>query len=252
VLPIQSSHTRSADAVAAVPTYFPATQTVAVAHSAPSLVLEKFVSTTHAVHARSAVAVPSVSRPCPTSHVACAAHSLTTVVMVLALDLNVSSAQSVHVRSTEALAATLVYVPAAQTALVAVQAVPSSIVEWYPVWHAVHVRSVVVLPSPVLPSPAGQVFHAAQEDWPVVAVKVPEAQSTQSVCAAVSWCLPMAHAVQASASPLEAAAVLRFFPAAQEMQAVRSVESWYCPVAQSVQVVKPTVGWNLPLGHDTQ
>jgi hypothetical protein len=116
----------------------------------------------------------------------------------------------------------------------------------------VHCRSVVVLPSPVLPSPAGQVCHAAQEDWPVVAVKVPEAQSTQSVCAAVSWCLPMAHAVQASASPLEAAAVLRFFPAAQEMQAVRSVESWYCPVAQSVQVVKPTVGWNLPLGHDTQ
>jgi hypothetical protein len=120
------------------------------------------------------------------------------------LEVNVPAAQSAHVRSREAVAVTFVCVPAAHTARVAVQAAPSSIVEWYPVWHAVHCRSVVVLPSPVLPSPAGHVDQEVHAWLPVAALKLLAAQALHVRSVAV------------------VSLVLRYWPAWQTVSAVHS------------------------------
>lgn len=172
-------HVRSEDDVGAAASKNPTPHTCTAVHAVPSL--EKVTPAVHCMHTRSAVAVPSLTWPSPRAQVVWAAHSLTTVVLELAVAVNVPAAQAAHSRSFAAVAATLVRVPAAQAALTTAQAVPSSVVEKVlPATHAAHVRSVVVLPSAVLPSPMGHRLCAAQADCPKLSVKKPSAHTVQT------------------------------------------------------------------------
>lgn len=66
-----------------------------------------------------------------------------------------------------------------------------------PSWHVPHFRSVVAVPSAVLPLPAAHSAHAAQESRPLedVNVRDPQAAHTKSlvVVASAVVCVPGAH-----------------------------------------------------------
>jgi hypothetical protein len=169
----QSSHTRSAEAVATALRYWPAGQVVpTAAQSVSSLTALNVLPTVQAAHCRSATALPTVNRPCPTAQVFHAVQEDWPV-----LEVKLPAAQSAHVRSELVVALAVVYLPAAQAALTALQAAPLAVVEKYPVWHAAHARSAVALPALVMPSPMGHVDQAAQEVWPALEVNIPAAQS---------------------------------------------------------------------------
>jgi hypothetical protein len=99
-----------------------------------------------------------------------------------------------------AVAAVLVKVPAAQTALTVAHASPLTTAEYVvPATQAAHWRSVVVEPALDMPSPTGHVAHAAHGPLPAVALKVPaghaeHTRSDVSVGAAVSVS-PAGHVV---------------------------------------------------------
>ena len=152
----------------------------------------------HAAHWRSAVAEPAADIPKPTAHVRHVAHA-----PLPADALNWPSAQLVHVRSLESVAALFMYSPAAHSPRMAAHAAPLSSAENVaPSSHAAHWRSAVSEPATDMPSPAAHVFHATQAWLPAVALNVPLAhvahsRSDEAPGALVSY-LPAAHTVMSA------------------------------------------------------
>jgi len=139
----------------------------------PSLVLEYVPAPSdagvHAVHLRSTDADPGADTPSPAGHDRHARHW-----PFPADALKVPVVQLVHVRSLVAVAALAMYSPAAQGALTASQALPSSALEnCVTPLQVSHVRSATADPTVLRPWPAGHVFHAWQTSFPDVALNVP-------------------------------------------------------------------------------
>jgi hypothetical protein len=160
---------RSLLSVGTACSYSSATHTVAVTHASSLSTVEKLVPKSHVAHWRSAVMEPATARPEPTAHVRHAAQVSVAVVLALASDLKKPDAHVSHARSLLAVAAVLVKVPAAQTALTVAHASPLASPEYVvPATQAAHWRSVDAVPSFDLPSPIGHVAHAAQVSVAVV------------------------------------------------------------------------------------
>lgn len=139
----------------------------------PSLVLEYVPAPSdagvHAVHLRSTDADPGADTPSPAGHDRHARHC-----PFPADALKVPVVQLVHVRSLVAVAALAMYSPAAQGALTASQALPSSALEnCVTPLQVSHVRSATADPTVLRPWPTGHVFHAWQTSFPDVALNVP-------------------------------------------------------------------------------
>ena len=186
-------HVRSDVNVGADDSYCVPSHVCTALHALPSFASEYVVPSVHAVHCRSAVAEGVLDAPCPVGQVAHAAQASVAFTLALALALYVPEAQVAHSRSPETVAATLVYVPAAQALDTATHASPESASEYVvPSSQAVHVRSDEADGATVCPWPAGQVAQSAQEPRPAEAVNLSLAQfaqvrSDEVVSSAVSY-----------------------------------------------------------------
>jgi hypothetical protein len=132
-----------------------------------------YSSATHTVAVTHASSLSTVEKLVPKSHVA--------VVLALASDLKKPDAHVSHARSLLAVAAVLVKVPAAQTALTVAHASPLASPEYVvPATQAAHWRSVTAEPAADWPWPTPQVAHTAQLSVASVvlapALKEPDAQ----------------------------------------------------------------------------
>ena len=208
----QVAHSRSPETVAATLVYVPAAQAADTAlHALPSFSLFQLVPSPQDAQLRSTDAEGVFDAPWPTGHVAQAAQESVDVTLALVPVLNVSDGHAVHATLLLTVAATLVYVPAAQAEDTAVHAAPLSASEYVvPSSQAVHVRSDEAEGAAVCPWPAGQVAQSAQEPKPAEAVNLSLAQSAQVrsdevVSSAVSY-LPAAHSAlnAVHAAPLSA------------------------------------------------
>jgi hypothetical protein len=156
--------------------------------------LEYVVPDAHAVHWRLMLAAGVFDWPKPAVHVAHGAH-----VLRPGDSVNVPIAQSLHTRSLVAVAAMVMYVPAAHATLTAVHATILLVAENVaPATHAEHWRSTVLLPSVARPWPAGhvlQVVHATS--FPTELLKWPSGHVahvlSEMAVAALSRYLPAAH-----------------------------------------------------------
>jgi hypothetical protein len=138
---------RSEEVVGMTFSYSSDVHSVTATHAPPSLALEYVLPDVHAAHWRSATAEPAVVIPWPIGHVDHAVHVLRPAEAV-----KVPGAQSVHVRSLDAVAAAVVKLPAAHSSLTPAHASGPMVFEnVIPVMHRLHVRSDATDPATAWP-----------------------------------------------------------------------------------------------------
>ena len=189
----------------------------------------------HGAHWRSALAEPPRTMPDPTPHFAQALHFCRPAEAV-----KVPSRHAAHVRSLLAVAAAVMYEPAAQGWLTASQdAVPTDFEKDTPAWHAVHERSVLSVPA-AQPNPAGHVPHATHAWLPDVALKelAPHTRQVRSVDAvgALSMYAPAGHGAPTAAHALPS------------LDLENVVTPSHAPHSRSA-VAEPAAVWPSPAGH---
>jgi hypothetical protein len=193
---------------------------------------------------------------------------------VLVLALKVPPAQLAHCRSLLAVAAAVVWKPAAHGTLTAVHAVPSLVAENVaPAWQAAHWRSATAEPATDMPWPAAHVAHAAQLSVAVVlvlvlALKESNAQASHSrSLLEVAPCLvnvPAEHLALTATHAAPLSVVEKKAPASQvshwRLAVADPADDWPCPaghVAHATQtstssVLSLIVALNVPGAHVSQ